>query len=232
MRRRWLGWIGVGVLCAAATFPEARAARGAPVKNARISAPERRPLVVAETSVAAPWAAKLGPVRVMMQNTRARADVRLYGADGRVDEGALAEFLRVAASAEGADEPHPTRLVQLVVRAAYHFGGARVVIVSGTRKGARGKHGSGEAIDFRLDGVRASKLASYLRSLPRVGVGIYTHPKTQFVHLDVRDRSFHWIDASPPGVTWKERALRDAHGDERDARYVAAMDLPELARAR
>ena len=31
-----------------------------------------------------------------------------------------------------------------------------------------------------------------------MGVGVYTNPLTQYVHLDVRERSYHWIDASPP----------------------------------
>jgi hypothetical protein len=62
-----------------------------------------------------------------------------------------------------------------------------------------------------------------------VGVGIYTHPKTQFVHLDVRDRSFHWLDGSPPGVRWRERRLADPAQPKRDAAYVNVLDLPEPA---
>jgi hypothetical protein len=75
--------------------------------------------------------------------------------------------------------------------------------------------------------VPAAKLASYLRTLPRVGVGIYTHPKTQFVHLDSRQRSFHWIDASPPGRTWRERSLGGRALAANDARYTRASDWPE-----
>jgi hypothetical protein len=46
------------------------------------------------------------------------------------------------------------------------------------------------------------------------------------VHLDVRDRSFHWLDASPPGVTWREAALPDSKQSARDASYTAESDLP------
>jgi hypothetical protein len=74
--------------------------------------------------------------------------------------------------------------------------------------------------------VYAGRLAAYLRGLPRVGVGIYIHPRTQFVHLDVRDQSYHWIDASPPGVKWRERQLHDAHAEKRDAAWTAQSDLP------
>ncbi|HLK37688.1 MAG TPA: DUF882 domain-containing protein [Polyangiaceae bacterium] len=170
------------------------------------------------------WANRLDPIDVTTMGSHDVVSVRFYDRAGNVDDGARAELERVAA---GAVEAHglSLRVERLLVKAAYHFGGARVVIVSGWRARA-GRHGTGEAIDFKLQGVRASVLAAYLRELPRVGVGIYTHPKTQFVHLDVRDPSFHWIDASPPGVKWRERQLGDAHAQERDASWTSDMDLP------
>ena len=115
----------------------------------------------------------------------------------------------------------------LVFRAAYHFDAPKINVVSATRKGARGKHGDGSAMDFELDGVSASDLAAYLRTFPRAGVGFYPHPKTQYVHLDVREHSYHWIDFSPPGVTWREKLLDDPNQAARDASYSASADLPE-----
>lgn len=126
-------------------------------------------------------------------------------------------------------EPLDVRLVQLAIRAAYHFDDKPIVVVSATRKGAHGKHGTGDALDFQLEGIRAATLAGWLRGTPRAGVGIYTHPRTQYVHLDTREASFHWSDGSPPGVTWKERLLVDPKRVSRDAEYVRALDLPELA---
>jgi hypothetical protein len=114
---------------------------------------------------------------------------------------------------------------QLVFKAAHHFGASHVVIVSGWREHG-GRHTRGEAVDFRVDGVYAAKVAAYLRSLPRVGVGIYTHPNTQFVHVDVREPSYAWVDASPPGVHGWERQLGVPHADKRDAAYQPEMDLP------
>ncbi len=180
---------------------------------------------------AAPWANALSPVLVKNRNTNASAKVRLYDDEGRVDEEAARTFMRVAATEKDKDEPLPPRLVQLAVRASYHFNGAPIVVLSATRAGAKGKHGTGEALDFSLEGVKAGVLASYLFSLPRVGVGIYTHPKTQFVHLDVRDRSTHWLDASPPKVTWREKLLPDPKAAARDATYAPSSDLPEVATA-
>jgi hypothetical protein len=103
-----------------------------------------------------------------------------------------------------------------------------VVIVSGWRERG-GRHAKGEAVDFRLDGVYAPTIAAYLRSLPRVGVGIYTHPDTQFVHVDVREPSYAWVDGSAPGVHGWERQLGLPHADKRDAGYQPEMDLPTNA---
>lgn len=171
-----------------------------------------------------PWATALAPLDMTNAATKARLRVRLYGVDGSIDESACEDFERIAA---GADEPRPLarRLEQLVVKAAYHFGGARVLVVSGFRPNA-GRHGTGEALDFKLEGVPAARLAAYLRRLPRVGVGIYTHPRTQFVHLDVRDASYYWLDASPPGVKWREGRLYDPSARKRDAAWTPEMDEP------
>lgn len=183
------------------------------------------PLVAAlRPARVAAWAEPLNAVEVENAATLSKAAIRLYGSDGEIDPGALADFER-AASRDDATHPLAPRLVQLVFKAAYHFGGARVIVVSGFRENA-GKHGTNEAIDFKLKGIRASRLAAYLRGLPRAGVGVYTHPRTQYVHLDVRDPSFHWIDASPPGVHWREGALWDKGIDKRDAAWVPEMDLP------
>jgi hypothetical protein len=204
---------------------------------ARVAAAAKRTLTT--TSAAAveppePWAASLGAVAVTNRNTRAQGKVRLYDAHGALDRGAARAFMRIAGrgaaepdDASDDDERLSLRVVQLAVRASYHFGGAPMLIISATRPGSHGRHGTGEALDFALEGVKASALASYLRGTPRAGVGIYTHPKTQYVHLDVRDHSYHWLDGSPPGVSWRERLLSDPKQAVRDASWSSALDLPE-----
>jgi uncharacterized protein YcbK (DUF882 family) len=172
----------------------------------------------------ASWARNLPPVEVAGVGTRERARVRLYADDGEIDETARESLERVAANDA---EPHvlAPRVEQLLMRAAYHFGAAPVQVVSAWRQKAS-RHGTGEAIDFKLKGVRARELAAYLRQLPRAGVGIYTNPRTQFVHLDVREQSYHWIDASPPGVKWHEAQIRDPGALKRDAAWTPEADLP------
>jgi hypothetical protein len=170
------------------------------------------------------WAESLGPIEVASVATHVSTSIRLYSSDGAIDEEARSDFER-AASIE--DDPHPLalRLEQLVMKAAYHFKQSRVVVVSGWRPNA-GRHGTGDALDFKLEGVRAAQLAAFLRQLPRAGVGIYTHPRTQFVHLDVREPSYHWLDASPPGIKWRAAQLRDPWAQKRDASWTPEMDLP------
>lgn len=173
----------------------------------------------------------LAPLLIRNANTGAEALVRLYAADGTLDPAGLAAFLDVAGEV---DKPAPlkTRVVQLVVKAAYDLGTKKVVLVSSfrakDRRGRGGYHTTGDAVDFQLAGVGARKLASYMRKLPRVGVGIYTHPKTQYVHVDARDTSYHWLDSSPPGRTWKEAPLGDRDRDARDAAWKPEQDLPSV----
>jgi uncharacterized protein YcbK (DUF882 family) len=171
------------------------------------------------------WAVKLPPVAVKNVATHETVPLRLYAETGSIDEAARTEFERIAARD---CEPHilAERLEQLVFKAAYHFGAARIDIVSGWRDRAR-KHTSGEALDFSLPGVLPHALAAYLRGLAHVGVGIYTHPNTQFVHLDVRDQSYHWVDSSAPGGRPRERWLRDPQAEMKDAAWHPQNDLPE-----
>ncbi len=203
-------------------------ARDAP---ARVPVPARTSSdVVLTTFVNAPrtaaWAAGLGPIEFKNVNTGAVARLGLYDQAGDVDDEAKGTLERVSAR-DRDGEPHhlSARLEQLLFKVAYHFGGAPLTVVSAWRRHA-GRHTAGEAVDFKLGGVRPGEVAAYLRGLPRVGVGIYTHPDTQFVHLDVREQSFHWVDGSAPGVKGRERAIADRGAAKRDAAYTPEMDLP------
>jgi hypothetical protein len=200
-------------------------ARDAPARTAFVSRVGLEiPLTAsARASRIASWAAMLDPIEVACANTKMSARIRLYDPIGEIDEDARALFEHVVSG----DEPRrlAPRVEQLVFKAAYHFGAGRVHIVSAWRERA-GKHTMGNAVDFKLDGTSAWQVAAYLRGLPRLGVGVYTHPDTQFVHVDVRDESYHWIDSSPPGVHWKERQIGDRWASERDAAYQPEMDLP------
>ena len=170
------------------------------------------------------WAAVLPEITVQCANTNAEAGVRLYRPDGVLDEAALDTFMATVAEKDDLRSIN-VRTVQLAFKAAYHFKSSKLTVVSSWRRG-HGPHATGDALDFRLDGVGAARLAAYLRTLPRAGVGIYTHPLTQYVHLDAREQSFHWLDASPPGKTWREAGLGDKNREVRDAAWTEDTDLP------
>jgi uncharacterized protein YcbK (DUF882 family) len=182
---------------------------------------EAAPLLLAE---------QFAPLRVVNVNTLAEATVRLYSSDGALDPDALAAFSRVASGDDG--PPLDARLVQLVAKAAYELGATTIEAISGYRPmkngKAAGRHTTGEALDFRLEGVKTPKLAMRARTFARSGVGIYTHPRTQYIHLDVRDESYRWVDGSPPGVTWREQPIPDWKARMRDLVYAPEMDLPVL----
>jgi uncharacterized protein YcbK (DUF882 family) len=170
----------------------------------------------------------LSALRFVNIRTGVAGSVRLYAADGGIDEDAASRLDRVAGARAAAPRPLDRRVLRLIVKAATHFHASEVDLVSTFREGARGgsRHRSGEAVDFRLPGVLATKLAAHLRENARVGVGVYTNKRTQFVHLDVREQSFHWADASPPGRVWRETPLTDRAAPVRDAAYQPEQDLP------
>jgi len=193
-----------------------------------VAAPAPLPRVVPVREPVAEWAVGLEPLKVECANTGASETVRLYAKDGSIDPAAAEAFSRAAADWNGYATLNP-RLLQLVVKAAHHFHSRTVIVVSGYRQKRGGKsdhHTAGEAIDFKLPGVDYRQLAAHLDSYPLAGVGIYTNSKTHYVHLDVRDRSYHWFDASPPGVTWREALLPDPSQRKRDASYTPESDLP------
>ncbi len=179
------------------------------------------------------WARRLTPLLFRDVNTLADVTLRLYKDDGSIDDGAAAEVERVLWAAKDEAPPHVSRrLLQLVVKVAEHFDAHEIQVISSHRGKARkgSRHRTGEAIDFLFPGVPAKKLADELRTYARVGVGVYVHPKSQFVHLDVREQSYHWIDGSPPRRSWREQPLPDPTATARDAAYTPSQDLPESAK--
>jgi uncharacterized protein YcbK (DUF882 family) len=208
-----------------------------PAKLERVGHEPKAPKTAAREGASDAGFALLRPLRFVCATARKLETLRLYDDRGFVDENSALAL--DALLADYRDPEHvqtialDRRTLQLVYRAAYHFRVDQVEVVSAYRAPGRrreGPHGRGRAIDFKLKGVTATALAAYLRTLPRVGVGVYTHRRTQYVHLDVREQSYHWLDASPPGRTWRELRLPDSKRVIRDARYTPESDWPEGSR--
>ena len=92
----------------------------------------------------------------------------------------------------------PERLLWQLYQVAQHFD-AEIQIVSGyrskERKGSR--HAHGKAVDFRVKGVPPKVVWQYCKRFKKTGLGWY--PTSKFVHMDIRDKSYYWIDDSGPG---------------------------------
>ena len=178
----------------------------------------------------------LPPLVVVSGQGGASCVVRPYRDDGALDDDALATLATTLADVR--DPAHPAvapldrRLVRLLARTAWHFDAPTIRVVSAyraPRRRAEGLHAKGRALDFALDGVAPREVAAYLREQPRLGVGVYVHRRTQYVHLDVRDESYHWIDASPPRTSGWPASLRTAGLAALDASWTEESDLPERA---
>jgi uncharacterized protein YcbK (DUF882 family) len=143
-------------------------------------------------------AAELPPLVLAPVNGGERVSLTPDREDGGFSQEELLRAARVFTPAARA-KAHPIapRLLDLVYRAMRHFDAPLVHMVSGYRADRAGsRHTQGRAIDMVIPGVSNDELANYVRGFGYVGVGVY--PKSGFVHLDVRDSSFFWIDESLP----------------------------------
>lgn len=129
----------------------------------------------------------------------------------------------------GNEHPIDPRLLDFVYRVATHFHSPEVRVLSGYRTPRGGKtstsnHGRGRAMDCVFPGTSDDDVARFAREQGFVGVGVY--PVSGFVHLDVRERSFFWVDTSGPG---KKSRLRGILGDlatKSDAAALARGERP------
>ncbi|MFW5741491.1 MAG: LysM peptidoglycan-binding domain-containing protein [Myxococcota bacterium] len=138
---------------------------------------------------------------------------RLFNSRGQPISSAIAKvdgllFDRRTAKTHSTD----AELLRTVVKISNHFGGRRLIIVSGFRQESsnpyttRSNHALGKAIDFRIEGVPNEALRDFCHRLTGVGVGYY--PNSSFIHLDVRSVTTHWTDVSGPGEAPRYTSVR------------------------
>lgn len=130
------------------------------------------------------------------------------GGFSAVDLDRVAHLLRAAG---GEEHPIDPRVVALVYRIQTHFDAPEIRVVSGYRvpkAASHSNHGRGRAVDLIVPGTPDEDVAAFVRELGFVGVGVY--PSSQFVHVDVRPRSYFWVDFSGPHKRNREHGiLRD-----------------------
>jgi uncharacterized protein YcbK (DUF882 family) len=127
----------------------------------------------------------------------------------------------------GEEHPVDPRTLDLVYRIQVHFGAPEIRVVSGYRvpkPGSHSNHGKGRAIDLIVPGTPDEDVARYARELGFVGVGVY--PTSQFIHVDVRPRSYFWVDLSGPHTRNRERGILGDLAARSDAAAVARGQVP------
>jgi uncharacterized protein YcbK (DUF882 family) len=145
-------------------------------------------------------------------NTQERVELPALSAHGGFaprDLDRAAHLLREPSS--GNEHPIEPRVLDALYRIQTHFNAQEIRVVSGYRTPAaiassRGsQHGRGRAIDIVVPGTTDDDVAKFAREMGFMGVGVY--PVSGFVHVDVRDRSYFWVDSSGPGRRNRERGI-------------------------
>lgn len=232
----WALALSLALLCACATAPPPPEPQGpvwavkrqvvrrpsSPAPRVPIPIDPQRPaLGPGLLAQAHPWpeglqALEPGELELYSINLRERVRVRLIGPRGQFQEDAAAQLSYVCRD-HRVDEQHPIepRLLKMVYLLAQTWQ-RPVELISGYREpnnkrkrgrtSRRSRHASGRAVDIRIPGVPSEEVAQMAKlHFENVGVGLY--PTSDFVHLDVRDKSYYWLDSSGPGQAKREQAL-------------------------
>jgi uncharacterized protein YcbK (DUF882 family) len=154
-------------------------------------------------------------------------DVSPLGPDGGFAASELDRVAHLLRSATGDEHPMDPRTLSLVYRIQTHFDVPEIRVVSGyrvPRAGSRSNHGKGRAVDLIVPGVADEEVARFVRDVGFVGVGVY--PVSQFVHVDIRPRSYFWIDVSGPHMKNRERCILADLATRSDAAAIARGQPP------
>jgi len=120
---------------------------------------------------------------------------------------------------KGGPLPHP-RVLDLIYAATLHFDVPFVHLISGVRRDrGASRHSHGLAADIVLPGIEDEELAAFFRAQGFVGVG--TYPRSGFVHVDTRDKSYFWVDSSSPGQRGRVKQVRAAEARQVDEAALA-----------
>lgn len=155
-----------------------------------------------------------------MLNTGERVELRPERDDGGFPACELDRAARALRDQRTGNEyPVDPRLLDLAYRIQVHFEAPAIRVLSGYRTphaGGHSYHGRGRAMDMVVPGATDEDVATWVRSLGYVGVGIY--PTCGFVHVDSRPHSFFWVDRSGPGQRNRTAAILGGQAADADRR--------------
>jgi len=123
----------------------------------------------------------------------------------------------------GQKKPVDGRVLDLAYRVELHFQAKALRVVSGYRRGIS-NHAKGRAMDIVVPGARDDEVARFARTFGFVGVGLY--PRSGFVHLDTRPRSYFWVDSSGPGQKSRSSQVFAKIGEDSDAKAAERGEGP------
>ncbi len=127
----------------------------------------------------------------------------------------------------GNEHPVDPRLLDLVYRIQTHFAAPEIRIISGyrtPRNGTTSNHGKGRAMDIVVPGTTDEEVAKFVREQGFTGCGVY--PVSGFVHVDIRDRSYFWVDTSGPGKKSRVRGILGDVAARADAEALRRGEKP------
>jgi len=129
-------------------------------------------------------------------NANEHVDVVFDLGTGEMDEGAyrtLRHLFRCRRT--GAEVPIDPRLIELLYGLAQRAG-EKIILISGYRApgfaAPNSYHIRGMAADIRIPGMTALMVRDLARAMGVRGIGYY--PRSQFVHVDLRDEPYFWTD--------------------------------------
>lgn len=243
MGRRWRLWgvalALVGVTTVALATPPRRPVRATTVTTARPTTPANYFYTVRNWHTPDPTAtiqrdANSRPLMVIRGMT-INEQITMQAASDRggfsaTDMTRVAHALREPTT--GNEHPIDPRTLDVLYQILVHFNGQEIRVVSAYRTpkpgNSQGNHGRGRAIDFVVPGTTDADVGRFAREHGFVGVGVY--PNAGFVHVDVRQHSYFWIDSSGPGAPSREKGiLPDLAGRaDTDARNRGEQPPPAL----
>jgi uncharacterized protein YcbK (DUF882 family) len=185
-----------------------RAPAAAP-KRASAAVPASRTWHAVAPGKTAPVDASGRPLLVLQGlNIPDRVELTPRGDRGGFSAEDLDRAAHVMRDHSGNEHPVDPHLLDVIYRLQAHFKAPEIRIVSGYRTprgGVTSNHGKGRAMDLVVPGATDEDVAKLAREQGFAGVGVY--PVSGFVHVDVRERSYFWVDTSGPGKRSRIRGI-------------------------
>lgn len=143
-----------------------------------------------------------GDIWLYAENLAEEAKVNIYKPDGTFDDAALAQLDDLFRCRQtGEVRAVRPELYEQLSRISDHFGGKKVVLISGFRFAERNssRHFHASAMDIRIPDVSIREMYAYAESLDGGNMGIGIYPTSNFIHVDYRapgEPSYRWTDWS------------------------------------